>query len=111
MAFGMSYEEFWHGSPILCEFYRKKHLLEIEQRNQEMWLHGLYIFDAVAVAVSNCFSKHKQKYLSEPIRIIPKTEDELQAEKEETRRKMVDRLNQFAKEFNKKKEAEQKKTE
>ena len=111
MAFGMSYEEFWHGSPILCEFYRKKHLLEIEQRNQEMWLQGLYIFDAVAVAVSNCFSKHKQKYLSEPIRIIPKTEDELQAEKEETRRKMVERLNQFAKEFNKKKEAEQKKTE
>ena len=107
----MSYEEFWHGKPILAKWYRDKHLLEIEQRNQEMWMQGLYIFDAVAVAVSNCFSKRKNKYISEPIRIIPKTEEELKAEAEETRRKMVERLNEFAKEFNKRKEAEQQATE
>lgn len=111
MAFGMSYEEFWHGKPILAKFYRQKHLLEIEQRNQELWMQGLYIFDAVAVAINNCFSKHKMKYMNEPIRITPKTEDELRAEKEEIRKKFVERLNQFAKDFNKRQETVQNRTE
>ena len=72
----MSYEEFWHGKPILAVFYRKKHLLDIEQRNQELWMQGLYFLDAISVALNNSFSKHKAKYIAEPIRITPKTEEE-----------------------------------
>lgn len=111
MTYGMSYEEFWHGKPILAAWYREKHLIEIEQRNQELWMQGLYIFDAVAVALNNGFSKKKMKYISEPIRITPKSEEELKAEQQETRRKFVARLNAFATEFNKRKEAESKPTE
>jgi hypothetical protein len=107
----MSYEEFWHGQPILAVFYRKKHMLDIEQRNQELWMQGLYFLDAISVALNNSFSKHKAKYIAEPIRITPKTEEELQAEKDEIRHKFVERLNSFAREFNKKKEAEQNKSE
>lgn len=110
MSWGMSYEDFWHGKPILASFYYEKHLIDIEQRNQELWLQGLYIYDALAVALNNSFSKQKQKYISEPIRIIPKTEEELQAEREATRQKMVERLNAFAEEFNKR-HAEQSETE
>lgn len=111
LSWGMSYEEFWHGKPILASFYYEKHLIDIEQRNQELWLQGLYIYDALVVALNNSFSKKKEKYISEPIRIVPKTEEEIQAEQERTRREMVERLNAFAAEFNKQKEAESNQTE
>ena len=108
MTFGMSYEDFWLGKPILAKWYRKKHLLEIEQRNQELWMQGLYFYDALAVALNNSFSKKKEKYISEPIRITPKSEEELQADRERIRRQFVERLNKMAADFNRKKQSETK---
>lgn len=98
----MTFEQFWYGPPKLCETYRKLHRLRTEQRNQELWLQGLYNYDALAVALNNSFSKHKEKYVSEPFRLFAPTEAEKQREIEETRRKFIERLNAWKKEFDRK---------
>lgn len=97
----MSYDEFWHGKPILAKYYREKHKLEIEQRNQELWLQGLYIYDAFAVVLGNAFSKRKNKYLDKPLELFPPTEDEQKAKAEQTRRAFVEKLNALKDAFDK----------
>ncbi len=101
MLYGMTYDEFWHGKPNLVIFYRKKHRLEIEQKNQELWLQGLYFNNAVSVALNNAFSKKKSQYIEKPIRLFPETEDEKKAKAEETKRKLVAKLNAWKDAFDK----------
>ena len=103
MVYGMSYNEFWYGKPELATAYRKLHRLQAEQTNQQLWLQGLYIQNAVAVAINNAFSKQKLKYIKEPIQLYPPTEDEKQAKAEETRRKLVEKLNAWKDAFEKSK--------
>ena len=95
----MTYEQFWYGDPVLCESYRQMHRLRIEQRNQELWLQGLYNFDALCVALNNSFSKKKEKYLAEPVKLFPPTEEEQARQIEETRKKFVERLNAWKEDF------------
>ena len=99
MLCGMSYDEFWYGDPFRAVTYRAAHRLRIEQANQQLWLQGLYVHNAVAVAINNAFSKQKQKYIAEPIQIFKPTEDEQKAKIEETRRKLVEKLNAWKDQF------------
>lgn len=89
MMIGVSYDEFWNGDYTRLKYYVEKHKLEIEKRNQELWLQGLYNFDALTTAISNALAKsasQRKKYPEKPYRITEKSEEEKQAEKE----KMVD---------------------
>lgn len=98
----MTYEQFWLADPWLCVPYREKHKLYIEQRNEELWLQGLYIHNAFAVALNNAFNKSKKKYVTKPIEIIEPTEEEKQERIKQTRKKLVERLNALKDEFDKK---------
>ena len=89
----MSYDEFWRDDPYRAVAYREAHRLRIEQVNQQLWLQGLYVHNAVAVAINNAFNKQKQKYIATPVQIFTPTEDEKKAKAEETRRKLVEKLN------------------
>lgn len=101
MLYGMSYDDFWYGKPELATAYKKLHRLQAEQTNQQLWLQGLYIQNAVAVAINNAFSKQKQKYIAEPIKLFEPTEAEKEAKAEETRRKLVEKLNAWKDAFDK----------
>ena len=75
--YGMSWEEFWYSSIERLEFYWQKHQFDIEQRNQEMWLQGLYI----RMAVASCMdAKGRAKYPDKPQRITEMTEAEREYE-------------------------------
>lgn len=101
MMCGMTYEQFWYGDPCLVIPFRKVHELQVEQRNQELWLQGLYFYNAVSVAINNAFSKQKQKYINKPLQLFPLSEDERKAQIAENNRKLVARLNAFKDEFEK----------
>ena len=73
MAIGMTYEEFWYGDPWKIKIFKKAHELKNEIVNQQMWLQGLYIYDAVSAVVSSALGK-KQKYTERPIELRPKTD-------------------------------------
>ena len=95
MLYGMTYDEFWHGDPWMAKAYKEKHLLERKQKNEEMWVNGMYQLSALSVALNNAFNKSKIKYVEKPFDIFPKTEIEKEEEKRNERQKLIDFLSRL----------------
>ena len=70
MMYGMTYEQYWDGPAELVKYYRKLHALRAAQRNQELWVQGRYIYDALCAAapIFNPLSKESapREYVKEP---------------------------------------------
>ena len=101
MLYGMSYEDFWFGDPWMVKAYEQAYMLRQRKRNEEMWIQGAYIANAVTVAVNNCLSKKKIDYMKAPLDIYPKTEAEEREEVRRQRMQLVKNLSLLKKEFNK----------
>ena len=100
MSLGMSYEDFWHGDVAMAKAYREAKALSDKRKNQELWLQGRYIYDAICSAaplMRFTFSKAPVKaepYLSEP---YPITAAEREEKKEKEARLKQERMKaQFA---------------
>ena len=50
MSIGMSYDEFWHGDVAKVKAYRQAYELQEKRRNQELWLQGMYFYEALCDA-------------------------------------------------------------
>lgn len=89
----MTAEEFWEKDPFLVQGFRKAQRIKNDLANQEMWLQGLYIYNAFATVITAAFSKNgsKNHYLEEPIDLHP--EETAEKRKEEAKRKVVQQLN------------------
>lgn len=48
LSIGMTAEQYWDGDPDLVKYYRKAEEIRTERRNQEFWLQGMYIYEALA---------------------------------------------------------------
>ena len=73
----MTWDEFWFESLDRLSAYHQKNQLDIERRNQELWMQGLYVTEAVASVLD---PKHKAKYPEKPHRITDMTPEEQEAE-------------------------------
>jgi len=74
MSYGMSYDEFWNDSPYRAMFYRKAKQISTKQKNEELWLQGAYVYDAISrlVPVLHAFAKSGTKplpYLDKPFNL------------------------------------------
>ena len=83
MAIGMSYEEYWYAEPYRVVEYYKAHEMKREMKNQEMWIQGMYFYDALSVVVGNAFGKQKEKYVDKPFDLYPKKQNKKQIEAQE----------------------------
>ena len=85
---GMSYAEYWAGDPSLAQYYRKAYRLRQEELNNNAWLQGLYIYDAVSTALHNAlrgFSKQTppaKDYAKQPYELYNKVKTEAEKAKE-----------------------------
>lgn len=95
MMYGMTWDEFWFGSLDKLGVYWQKYQFEIEKRNQELWLQGIYVGKAVSVVLD---TKRQAKYPEKPYRLTELTE----AEKEAEQRRMI---NEFREALNSRKAA------
>ena len=43
----MTPEQYWDGDPSLPKYYRKAHELQRKRRNEELWLQGMYVYEAL----------------------------------------------------------------
>ena len=93
IAIGMPTSEFWSGDPYLVRAYQKAHQLRLEQRNQELWVQGLYNFrgfrsviEGFAYALSGSKGTKPSEYPSEP---IPFTEAEQKAATERNKQRTL----------------------
>ena len=53
LAIGMSFAEYWDGDPKLAQYFRKAYQIKQEEINNNAWLQGMYIYDAVSTALHN----------------------------------------------------------
>lgn len=107
MSLGMSYDEYWNGDVWMIEAYREMDNLKRQRKSEEMWLQGLYIYNAVSVSINNALLKkgaRPQKYMEEPIRVVPYSKEEKDAIAERERQKTIDYFNRLAEKWGNKEE-------
>jgi len=89
----MPYELFWNGEPILAKVYREAHEIINQQKNQEMWVQGIYNFrgfravaESLAYGLSGGKGSKPSQYPDAP---IPFTEAEQKAATERNKAKTL----------------------
>lgn len=91
LSIGMSYDQYWYHDPKELLLFIKAEKIRQRKRNNEMWLQGAYIYNAIGalVPVLNPFSKeHRAKpYLKQP---IPISEEEVAEQEQEKYERFVD---------------------
>lgn len=88
LAMGMSADEYWNGDPAWAKAYREANKIRNERLNHEMWLQGLYIYDALCRVspVLHAFAKGGTKpleYPSEPYSLTQKEQEYKEQKKRE----------------------------
>lgn len=96
MALGMSYEEYWHGDVWAIVHYRKAAEIREQQKNREMWLQGLYGYEALCDVspILHAFAKQGTKpipYRDKPFELKGE-EPEVETEEEKEKREENERL-------------------
>lgn len=95
MSIGMTYDEFWNQDVCLVEVYRKAAELRDRRRNQELWLQGMYIYEALCDAsplfrfTMKSGTIKPEPYAKEP---YPITEAEVREREERKRREEEERF-------------------
>lgn len=103
MAMGMSADEYWNGDPYLAQSYYKRQKILNEQKNQEMWLQGMYIYNAFTVCLANAFAKKgskAEKYPEKPYEIYAPDKETQEAQAKKTREEVIAKLSAFAYRWN-----------
>ena len=87
LAIGMTYDQFWNEDCTLVKYYRKAHQIKQKQRNQELWLQGLYFYDALCDVspILHAFAKKGTKPKPYPTEPYPTTDKEVAGRKERQR--------------------------
>ena len=90
LALGMTYEQFWDGDSDLVKAYRSADSIRRRRRNEELWLEGVYMVEALNATVGNMFAKGaKHQYPTEP---FPITAEEQQERQEREQRAKMERI-------------------
>lgn len=104
----MTPDQYWNGDPELARAYRTADKMRIERKNQELWLQGMYIYEAICDAspILSGFAKKGTKphpYVSKP---YPITEEQHKRDKLDAEKVKFDKgkkmLEAFAKAHNRK---------
>lgn len=106
LSIGMTFNQYWNEDCCLVKHYRKAYELQRERKNQELWLQGMYIYEAIGdmSPVLKAFAKKNTKplkYPSEPYAITQQEmEKRKQAEKRAAYERMKAKTSSFAIKFN-----------
>lgn len=57
ISIGMSFEQFYNEDVTLATVYRKAYEIKNERDNNQLWLQGMYIYDAVSTTIYNVFCR------------------------------------------------------
>ena len=76
LAIGMTYDQYWNDDPMLVKYYRKAEEIRRERINEEKWLQGMYVYEALCDVspVLNANAKKgtkPQPYSDKPYPITP----------------------------------------
>ena len=88
LSIGMTPDQYWDGDPTLAKYYRQADEIRLERKNQELWLQGMYVYEAIldVAPVLHAFAKKGTKprpYSEQPYAIT----DKMRREEEEAKEK------------------------
>ena len=94
MSYGMSYDEFWYGDAYRAKFYREAYNIQIKHKDEEFWIQGMYIYDALCKVspILHAFSKSGTKPLPYPNKPYMSTLKEQISEEEKQKQIENERL-------------------
>ena len=109
LSIGMTPEQYWDGDPSLPQYYRKAHELQRKRRNEELWLQGMYIYEALCDVspIMNAFAKRGTKphpYTDRPYSITRDDREEErklkeQRDREKAKQYMLGKMAKINKKF------------
>ena len=103
----MTEAQYWDGDPALPRYYREADGLRMERQNEEAWLQGMYVYDAIIrlTPILHAFAKKGAKpkpYVEEPYPITQKKQEDKQQRKEKSvSDKGLAKMEAFMQKFNK----------
>ena len=103
MSYGMTYHDFWYGGAFVVDFYREAHKLKIKEQDENNWMIGMYVYEALCDVspILHAFSKKGTKplpYTEKPYlfeQLTEKTEAEKEQEIENERLKFIVQMNNW----------------
>ena len=97
LSIGMTYEQYWEGDCALVKYYRKAEEIRNERRNQELWLQGMYVYEAVCDVspILHAFAKKGAKPHPYPAKPYAISEKQIRQEREEKERKIAEKGKRF----------------
>lgn len=57
ISIGMNVNQFYNEDVTLATIYRKAYNIKNERDNSRLWLHGMYIYDAINTSLYNVFCR------------------------------------------------------
>jgi len=89
----MTYDQYWNDDCTLTKYYRKADEINRSRKNEELWLQGMYIYEALCDVspILHAFAKsgtRPQPYSKKPYAIT-----EFDIEREKVRKKEIEKLN------------------
>ena len=115
LAMGMTYDLYWNGDCTLVKAYRKAFSLKQELDNEQLWLQGRYIYEAICDAspLFNFFAKGEissKPYLEKPYEFSKEKKEKKLTKEEESKKIAQGRvyMEVFMEDFNRQFEEKQK---
>ena len=97
LSIGMTYEQYWEGDCTLVKYYRQAEELRNEKRNQELWLQGMYVYEAICdvAPVLHAFAKKGTKPTPYSAKPYPLNDKQVKRDEEEKQRKLTEKGKRF----------------
>lgn len=95
MSLGMTFDQYWYGDVRMTKAFAEADRIRKEQINAELWLQGMYCYDAISCALQNAFRKKSDppaQYPSKPYDIFPKKESKQEREAREEAERLQAKL-------------------
>lgn len=103
----MSYDDYWNGPAELTRYYYRAYEIKRDRKNEELWLQGMYIYEALCNVspLMNALAKD-HKPIRYPEKPYPITKEEIAKREEEKQEESMDSginyMETFKNAFNKK---------
>ena len=97
LSIGMTPEQYWDGDPVLAKYYRKSDEIRRKRRNEELWLQGMYIYEALCDVspVLHAFAKRGSKPVPYPDHPYALTVNDRKEEKKLKERQERDKARRY----------------
>lgn len=94
LSIGMTYDQYWNEDCLLVKYYRQADEIRNRRKNQDLWLQGLYIYEALCdvAPILHAFAKCGTKPIAYTTEPYPLTEKDIAEKKEREEKRKFEQM-------------------